>query len=94
MKLTVTHKVLAVALTAIIALGVILGFVYHEFTVLRACNQRVLLLAGALQSQQVADMMHDALRGDAIGAIVAGQNKDEKGLREKADKQWSKTVEQ
>jgi hypothetical protein len=80
MKLTVTHKVLAVALAAIIAIGVILGFVYHQFTLLRASNERVLLLAGALQSQQVADMMHDALRGDAIGAMIAGQNKDQKGL--------------
>lgn len=80
MKLTVTHKVLAVALAAIIALGVILSFVYHQFTLLRTSNERVLLLAGALQSQQVADMMHDALRGDAIGAIIAGQNKDQKAL--------------
>ena len=82
MKLTVTHKVLCVALAAIIALGVILGFVSQQFSILRACNERVLVLAGALQAQQVADMMHDALRGDATGAMIAGQNKDTKGLDE------------
>ena len=82
MKLSVTHKVLCVALAAIVALGVILGFAYRQFTALRSANERVLLLASALQAQQVADMMHDALRGDAIGAMLAGQNKDQKGLTE------------
>ena len=82
MKLTVTHKVLCVALAAIVSLAAILGFVYHQFTFLRDTNARVVVLASALQAQQVADMMHDALRGDAVGAMMASQRKDQSAFAE------------
>jgi methyl-accepting chemotaxis protein len=88
MKLTVTHKVLCVALAAILALSAILGFVYRQFTVLRGANTRVVVLASALQAQQVADMMHDALRGDAASALIGGQNKDPKALAD-AEKDYA-----
>ena len=76
MKLTVTHKVLTIAFAAIVALGAMLACAYRQFTVMRDCNTRVLTVGSALQAQQVADMMHDALRGDATAAIIGAQNKD------------------
>ncbi|MBI5426361.1 MAG: chemotaxis protein [Opitutae bacterium] len=36
----------------------------------------MLQLASALQTQQYADMMHDALRGDAMAAVLAAQRGD------------------
>ncbi|MCX6954274.1 MAG: methyl-accepting chemotaxis protein, partial [Verrucomicrobia bacterium] len=81
-KLTVTHKVLCVALAAIVALAVMLACAFRQFTALRGCNERVLTVASALQAQQFADMMHDALRGDATAAMIAAQTKNTAGLAE------------
>ncbi len=82
MKLTVSHKVFSVTLAAALALGVLLTVVFQQFALIRANNDRVLLLASALQAQQYADMMHDAIRGDAIAGIMAAQNKNTEQLKE------------
>jgi methyl-accepting chemotaxis protein len=82
MKLTVNHKVFSITLAAALALGVLLAGVYRQFTLIRANNDRVLLLASALQAQQFADMMHDAIRGDAIAGMMAAQNKNTAQLKE------------
>ena len=54
----------------------------------RLHEDAVVLAGHALQASQEADMMHDALRGDATGAMIAGQNKDLKALDE-ADKDFA-----
>ncbi len=82
MKLTVSHKVFSITLAAAIAMGVLLAGVFRQFTLIRANNDRVLLLASALQAQQYADMMHDAIRGDAIAGIMAAQSKNAEQLKE------------
>jgi len=80
MKLSVGQKVFSVTLVAAIILGGILAGVFRQFAIIRAGDDRVLLLAGALQTQQYADMMHDALRGDAIAGLLAARNKNEAQL--------------
>jgi len=82
MKLTVSHKVFSITLAAALALGVLLVGVFRQFTLIPANNDRGLLLASALQAQQYADMMHDAIRGDAIAGIMAAQNKNADLLKE------------
>jgi methyl-accepting chemotaxis protein len=76
MKLSVSQKVFSITLAAALVVGVILTGVFRQFAIIRAKNDQVLLLASALQTQQYADMMHDALRADAIAAIMAARSKD------------------
>ena len=60
----------------------VLACVFRQFAVIRANNDRVLVLAVALQSQQTADMMHDALRGDTIAAMLAARTQNAAQLAE------------
>jgi methyl-accepting chemotaxis protein len=82
MKFSVSHKVFSLTLAAAVVFGVVLTGVLSEFAGIRAANERMLLLSSALQTQQYADMMHDALRGDATAAILATQRKDAAGMAE------------
>jgi methyl-accepting chemotaxis protein len=82
MKLTVSHKVFSITLAATLVFGVVLAAVFKQFSVIHANNARVLELAVALQAQQSADMMHDALRGDAIAAMLAVRTKNTAQLTE------------
>jgi methyl-accepting chemotaxis protein len=82
MKLSITHKVFSITLAATLVLGVVLACVFRQFAVIRANNDRVLVLAVALQSQQTADMMHDALRGDTIAAMLAARTQNAAQLAE------------
>ena len=82
MKLSVSHKVFSITLAAVVVFGGVLACVFQQFAVIRANNARVLELAVALQSQQSADMMHDALRGDTIAAMLAARTKNAAQLAE------------
>jgi methyl-accepting chemotaxis protein len=82
MKFSVSHKVFSLTLAAALIFAVVLAGVFREFSGIRLTNERMLLLANALQTQQYADMMHDALRGDATAAILAAQRKDPKAMEE------------
>src|ERR1700712_1531963 len=82
MKFSIGQKVFSITIAATLVLGVVLGGVFHQFSLIRAGNERVLLLAGALQTQQSADMMHDALRGDAIAALLAARSNNTAQLAE------------
>src|ERR1044071_5770553 len=82
MKLPVSHKVFSITIVAAAALGLLLTGVCRQFDLIRGNNDRVLLLASALQAQQFADMMHDAIRGDAIAGIMAAQSKSADQLKE------------
>jgi methyl-accepting chemotaxis protein len=88
MKLSVGQKVFSVTLAAAIILGAVLAGVFQQFSLIRAGNNQVLLLASALQTQQSADMMHDALRGDAIAAMLAARSSNASQLAE-AEKDYS-----
>jgi methyl-accepting chemotaxis protein len=87
MKLTITQKVFSINIATAIMFAVVLAVVFKQFAVVRAGNARVLLCASALQTQQYADMMHDALRGDVLAGILAAQHKDAKLLDEVAKDQ-------
>ena len=76
MKFSVSQKVFSITIASAIVLGFILLGVYRQFAILRTTNDRVLELGMALKAQQDSDQMHDALRGDAIGAILASRSKD------------------
>jgi len=91
MKFSVSQKVFSITLAATLVLGVVLAGVFHQFSALRANNDRVLLLAVALQGQQEADMMHDALRGDATQALLAARLKNAAQLDE-VDKDYADHV--
>lgn len=82
MNFSVSQKVFSITLAAALTLAVILAVAFREFAEIRRSNDRVLLLATALQTQQYADMMHDALRGDAIAAPFAAERGDTNSLRE------------
>jgi methyl-accepting chemotaxis protein len=82
MKLSVSHKVFSLTIAATLVFGFVLTGVFRQFGVIRTNNDHVLLLANALQTQQYADMMHDALRGDATAAILAAQRKDADGMKD------------
>lgn len=82
MKFSIGQKVFSITIAATLVLGVVLGGVFHQFSLIRAGNERVLLLASALQTQQAADMMHDALRGDAIAALLAARSNNTAQLGE------------
>jgi len=88
MKFSISHKVFSITLAATLALSVVLIGVFRQFSVIRAGNDRVLLLASALQTQQSADMMHDALRGDAIAGMLAARSKNDAQLAE-AEKDYA-----
>ncbi len=74
MNFSVGQKVFSITLAATVILGVVLAGAFQQFSLIREGDDRVLLLASALQTQQSADMMHDALRGDAIAGMLAARN--------------------
>jgi len=76
MKFSVSQKVFSITIASAIVLGFILTGVFRQFAIIRTTNDRVLDLGMALKAQQDSDQMHDALRGDAIGAILASRSKD------------------
>ncbi len=82
MKLSVSHKVFSLTIAATLVFGLVLAGVFRQFGVIRTNNDHVLLLANALQTQQYADMMHDALRADATAAILAAQQKDADAMKD------------
>ncbi len=80
MKFSVSQKVFSITVASAVVLGFILTGVFRQFAIIRTTNDRVLELGMALKAQQDSDQMHDALRGDAIGAILASRSKDEATL--------------
>ncbi|HEU5079970.1 MAG TPA: methyl-accepting chemotaxis protein [Opitutaceae bacterium] len=82
MKLSISQKVFSITLASALVLGIVVVGVLREFGSVRSSNARMLLLGNALQDQQYADMMHDALRGDVTSALLAAQKKDNAQLTE------------
>ena len=93
MKLSVGQKVFSITVAAALILGVVLAGAFQQFSIIREGDDRVLLLASALQTQQSADMMHDALRGDAIAGMLAARNNNVDQLTE-ATKDYSEHAAQ
>ena len=79
MPLNVNHKVSILACTAGVIISALVGVVYQKFTRLSATAEQLLIINHQLQNHQVADMMHDALRGDVLTAADVSRRRDEVG---------------
>jgi methyl-accepting chemotaxis protein len=76
MKLTVGHKVSALALTAGLLLLALAATVQGEFRKVTAHGDEVVLITAALHNHEEADMMHDALRADVLAALLGAKSKN------------------
>ena len=70
------------AVTAGLLLGAFAGVVHNQFSLLRARNEEVFTTFKGLSNHQLADMMHDALRGDVLNALLQAKNHDTEGLKQ------------
>ena len=82
MSLNVNHKVAILAVTACLLIAALTGAVFFQFNDLRARNAAVLTTLRGLSNHQLADMMHDALRGDVLNALFLARKGDTAGLAE------------
>jgi methyl-accepting chemotaxis protein len=82
MSLNVNHKVSILAVTACLLLSALTGAVFFKFNELRDRNEAVLTTLRGLSNHQLADMMHDALRGDVLNALFQARKGDAAGLEE------------
>src|SRR5690606_16126287 len=72
-NLSVHHKLLGLSL---IGLGLVLAMGTAGYLTVSRLNQATAAITtdgSALRHQLQADMMHDALRGDVLSALMAGQ---------------------
>lgn len=73
---TIQRKVLSLALTGILIFSGILAFSYYEAVLLKAGFENLLVQNKALGYAGSGDMMHDALRGDVLNALVSETEED------------------
>jgi methyl-accepting chemotaxis protein len=76
MNLTIRHKMLAFSLLGLVFVLAVGGIGYAAVMRLADSAQRITATSSALKHQMQADMMHDALRGDALRAMLAGSRKE------------------
>ena len=82
MALNVNQKVGLLAGTAAVVIVALVAVVHQRFTQLSASSQSVVTAYHSLQSHQMADMMHDALRADVLTAQDVSRRRDEAGRDE------------
>ncbi len=82
MNLNVNQKVAFLAATAGLLLGSFAWVVHHQFSLLRERNEAVFTTFKGLSNHQLADMMHDALRGDVLNALLQAKRGDAEGLKQ------------
>jgi methyl-accepting chemotaxis protein len=76
LRLSIRHRLLGLSLTGL-TFVVLLGAVGYGATgKLSAARDNITANVSALKAQMSADMMHDALRGDVLRAMLAGLRKD------------------
>ncbi len=76
MKLTVGHKISALAVTAGLLLVCLVGGVHRGFSKVTANSNEVVVITTALRNHGEADMMHDALRADVLAALLGAKRND------------------
>lgn len=86
------HQILAFGLVGVIAAGAVGGIGLLHTRLLAEDFDASVNMSVALQSSQEADMMHDAVRGDVLLALLAGMEKNnarfteaQKGLQDHAE---------
>jgi methyl-accepting chemotaxis protein len=87
MKLTVGHKVSALAATAGLLLVLLVGTVHRGFQTVTARGTEVVTITTALHNHGEADMMHDALRADVLAALLGAKNGDAGAITDAAKDQ-------
>ncbi|MDB5895467.1 MAG: hypothetical protein JWQ88_2998 [Rhodoferax sp.] len=75
-NLSIGRMMLAFSLLGLVLVLAVGGIGYAAMGRLAAASERITMTSAALKRQMEADMMHDALRGDALGAMLAGTRKD------------------
>jgi methyl-accepting chemotaxis protein len=76
LNLSIRQMMLAFSLVGLVLVLAVGGIGYAALGRLAAASERITLTSSALKRQMAADMMHDALRGDALGAMLAGTGAD------------------
>ncbi|MBN6151056.1 methyl-accepting chemotaxis protein [Xanthomonas sp. AmX2] len=78
----IMHMLGLLVLVAVAALLVVGGFGFAGQRGLLSVVSAQVTSSDALRNHMQADMMHDALRGDVIAALLAGAQQDEAGIKE------------
>ena len=87
MKLTVGHKVSALAATAGLLLVLLVATVHRGFREVTTHGTEVVTITTALHHHGEADMMHDALRADVLAALLGAKNGDAGAIADAAKDQ-------
>jgi methyl-accepting chemotaxis protein len=74
------HQILGLGLVGLLAAALVGGTGLRNATQLASAFDNAINMGLALQKSQEADMMHDAIRGDVLQALLSAQTKDESGL--------------
>ncbi|MFN8548136.1 MAG: methyl-accepting chemotaxis protein [Candidatus Eisenbacteria bacterium] len=73
MKMTLTHKILTLPIFALGLIAVIGITSRHELSGVAKSIHEMSIMQSASRNQADADMMHDALRGDVMAALLASE---------------------
>jgi methyl-accepting chemotaxis protein len=76
------HQILGLGLAGLVAAALLGGTGLRNATHLAGAFDNAINMNLALQRSQEADMMHDAIRGDVLLALLSAQTKDAAGLAE------------
>ncbi|MFG6459611.1 methyl-accepting chemotaxis protein [Roseateles sp. BYS96W] len=82
MRMTIRHRLLALSGIGLAFFVVVAIVGYLALDQMSATAARVAGANGALRAQVEADMMHDALRADALGAMYHGQRRNSAAMAE------------
>ena len=74
------HQILGLGLVGLLAAALVGGTGLRNATQLATAFDNSINMGLALQKSQEADMMHDAIRGDVLLALLSAQTKDTGGL--------------
>lgn len=76
----ISTKVFSVALFALILIATVGGLAWKELKATSASVAQLSKIQVIQQRHMQADMMHDALRGDVLGALLAASQKNAEGI--------------
>jgi methyl-accepting chemotaxis protein len=82
LNLTIQSRLITFSLLALLFTSIAGGTGYWATILQDDATEEILLNSSAIKSQLRADMMHDALRGDVLAALIAGSKKDQKDQAE------------